>query len=131
MTSWPSDFLVDLVIQMVNGFLFNQINPKVYVPQGSFLRFFSLLFLIYVNELPTPHHKQNSLPQFAGVTAQWAFSLNVHFAAVPSKFGNVECQIENHTESPKKQGDHILQVKTRQKNRTQSKTIWLFISNFP
>ena len=38
-----------------------------------------LLFLIYVNDLPTPHHKQNS--QFTNDTAQWAFSLNVHFAA--------------------------------------------------
>ena len=40
-----------------------------------------LLFLIYVNDLPTPHHKQNSLSQFADDTAQWAFSLNVRFAA--------------------------------------------------
>ena len=29
----------------------------------------------------TPHHKQNSLFQFADDTAQWAFSLNVRFAA--------------------------------------------------
>ena len=41
----------------------------------------SITFLIYVNDLPTPHHKQNSLSQFADGTAQWAFSLNVHFAA--------------------------------------------------
>ena len=27
------------------------------------------------------HHKQNSLSQFADDTAQWAFSLNVKFAA--------------------------------------------------
>ena len=40
-----------------------------------------LLFLIYVNDLPPPHHKQNSLSQFADDTAQWAFSLNVKFAA--------------------------------------------------
>ena len=40
-----------------------------------------LLFLIYVNDLPTPHHKQNSLSQFADDTAQWAFSLNVRIAA--------------------------------------------------
>ena len=32
-------------------------------------------------DLPPPHHKQNSLSQFADDTAQWAFSLNVKFAA--------------------------------------------------
>ena len=42
----------------------------------------SITFLIYVNDLPTPHKKQNSLSQFANDTAQWAFiSLNVCFAA--------------------------------------------------
>ena len=56
----------------------NQINPKAGVPQGSVL---SPFFLIYVNDLPTPHHKQNSLSQFADDTTQWAFSLNVCFAA--------------------------------------------------
>ena len=74
MTHWLSDFLVGRVIQVnVNSFLSNKINPMAGVPQ--------LLFLIYVNDLPTLHYKQNSLPQFADGTAQWAFSLNVRFAA--------------------------------------------------
>ena len=35
---------------------------------------------IYVNDLRQPHHKQNSLSQFADDTAQGAFSLNVRNA---------------------------------------------------
>ena len=80
MTRWLSDFLVGRLIHVkVNNFFSNQINPKAGVPQGSVLS--TLLFLIYVIDLPTCHHKQNSLSQFADDTAQWAFSLNIHIAA--------------------------------------------------
>ena len=80
MTRWLSDFLVGCVIQAnVNDFLSNQVNPKAGVLQGSVTS--PLLFMIYVNNLPTQYDEQNSLSQFADDTAQWAFSLNVCFAA--------------------------------------------------
>ena len=128
MICWLSVSLVARVIQVnVNGFLSNQINPKAGVSQGSVLS--PLVFLIYVNDLLTLHHKQNSLSQFADDTAQWAFILNIRFAAkllqqdllnlaVWCAKWRIKLNPEQH------QDDYILQVQPRQKNRTQSKTVW-------
>ena len=76
MTRWLSDFLVDRVIQVnVDGFLSDKISTIAGVPQGSVLS--PLLFLIYVNGLTKPHHRQTSKSQFADDTALYNYGLLV------------------------------------------------------
>ena len=127
MTCWLSDFLVGRVIQVnVNGFLSDQISPTAGVPQGSVLS--PLLFLIYVNDLPKPHHRQNSKSQFADDTALWAASRNVHIAAKLlqkdlRKLAKWCAKWRIKLNPEKNQGHYILQVLSRWKTRTHPKIL--------
>ena len=78
---WLSDFLDRRrVIQVkIEDFLSPKVYPKACVPQGSNLS--SLLFLIYVNDMPNPSHHQTNKSQFADDAGQWAVSKNINLAA--------------------------------------------------
>ena len=75
-----SEFLVGRVIQVkIEGFLSPKVYPKAGVPQGSNLS--PLLFVIYVNNMPSPTHHQTNKSQFADDVGQWAVSKNIDLAA--------------------------------------------------
>ena len=77
---WLSDFLVGRVIPVkTEVFLSSNVYPKADVLQGSNLS--SLLFLIYVNNMPNPSHHQTNKSQFADDASQWALSKNIDLAA--------------------------------------------------
>ena len=125
MTRWLSDFLVGRLIR--KQFLLQPNQPLSRGATGFCPE--SITFLIYINDLPTPHHKQNSLSQFADDTAQWAFSLNIHIAAKLLKQDLLKLAMwcakwRIKLNLDKNQCDYILQVHTRWKNRTQPKIVW-------
>ena len=97
------------------------------VPQGSVLS--PLLFLIYVNDLPKPHHRQNSKSQFADDTTLWAASKNVQFAAdlLRKDLRKLAkwCAKWRIKLNPEKTKVIIFsRSPARQKFRTHSKTVW-------
>ena len=108
-------------------FFSDKISPIAGVPQCSVLS--PLLFLIYVNDLPKPHNRQNSKSQFSDDTALWAASKNVQFAAKRlckdiRKLAKWCAKWRIKLNPEKNQGHHILQVLSRQKFRTHFKTVW-------
>ena len=127
MTRWLSDFLVGRLTSQHKQLLIQLNKPHGRCSTGFCPE--SITFLIYVNDLLTPHHKQNSLCQFADDTAQWAFSRNVRIAAKLLQQDLIKlamwCAKWRIKLNPvKTKVIYVLQVHTRQKNRTQPKTIW-------
>ena len=73
-------FLFRRVIQVkIEGFLSPKVYPKADVLQGSNLS--SLLFLIYVNDMPNPSHHQTNKSQFVDDASQWAVNKTIDLAA--------------------------------------------------
>ena len=118
MTRWLSDILVGRVIQVnVNGFMSNQSRGAMgFCPES--------ITFSYLHRRSSNFARQTkfSLPVrwwycTMGFQIKRALCIKM-FATRASKLGNVVCQMENQTKSRKDQSDYILQVHTRQKNRT-------------
>ena len=76
--------------------------------------------MIYVNDLPKSHNRQNSKSQFADDAAPWAIGKNVQFAAKPlrkdvRKLTKWCAKWRIKLNPEKKRGHHILQVLFRLK----------------
>ena len=77
---WLSDFLVGRVIQVkIEGFLSPKVYPKAGIPKGSNLS--TLLFLIYVNDMPNPSDHQTNRLQFADDAGQRTVSKHINLVA--------------------------------------------------
>ena len=118
---WLSDFLVGRVTQVkTEGFLSPKVYPKAGVPQGSNLS--QLLFLIYVNNMPSPSHHQTNKSQFADDAGQWAVSKNMDLAAeyLQRDLYKLErwCAKWRIKLNPEKTSHNILQVQICNKGRT-------------
>ena len=78
MTRWLSDFLVGQVIQVnVNGFLSDKISPIARGTTGFCLS--PLIFLIHVNDLPKPHHRQTQNPSLLMTLLVKMYNLQQNF----------------------------------------------------
>ena len=116
------------VIQVkAEGFLrISKILPKAGVPQCSKLS--SLLFLIYVNDMPNPSHHQTNKLRFADDAGQWAVNKSTDLAAkyLQNDLDKLArwFQMENKTKYRKTKSHNILPVQKLNQGRACFIFIW-------